>query len=300
MRYFILLGSSVILAQLFTVSAGRYRLGLLITLAAVTSLLFAAPGRTLGKCWKGGLALIFFTAVGLGGMILDNKARGKALEEYSALLYGEACLKKGAERHCEELLAEKTMTCKAFIPMQYDLLAKAKIAGNDLPGAVKILEKALKENEKDFALLMNYGTLMLELKKYPEAKKAFDKAGTVPASGSNMADLEYNYGLLAQKQGALAEAERRYHAVLQWDPLHAKALNNLGVLLIREGKSTQAILFLERACRMEHKEQFYLNLAVALKITGDLAAMEKACKKALLLDPDSKAKQLLQESSKQQ
>ena len=111
-------------------------------------------------------------------------------------------------------------------------------------------------------------------------------------------DLQYNYGLLAQYTGNFAEAERRYHAVLQLDPLYAKALNNLGVLLIRAGEPLQAEEFLMRACAMEEKnEQYLLNLAVARKIAGKLAEMEEACRKALLLNPQSKAKILLRESN---
>ena len=113
-----------------------------------------------------------------------------------------------------------------------------------------------------------------------------------------MTDLQYNYALLAQYTGDFAEAERRYHAVLQFDPLYAKALNNLGVLLIRAGEPLQAEQFLLRACAVDEKnEQYLLNLAVARKIVGKLAEMEAACRKALLLNPRSRAKILLQESN---
>ncbi|MBR2365366.1 MAG: tetratricopeptide repeat protein, partial [Lentisphaeria bacterium] len=298
MRYFILLGSSVILAQLLTVSAGRYRMGLLLVLAAIASLLFASPGRTFSKYWKAGTAFVLFLAIGIGGMVLDMKARGSDLKEYSRLLLAEAHLKKGEVRLCEEVLQQKPLHYHKLDAQYYDLLAKARIMEKDFTGAIKILEEALQKEPDDFALLMNYGTLLLEIKEWKKAKDVFDKASLLPHSRRNMTDLEYNYGLLAQYTGNFAEAERRYHAVLLLDPLYAKALNNLGVLLIRAGEALQAEHFLLRACTMEEKnEQYFLNLAVARKIAGKFAEMEKACRRALLLNPQSKAKMLLQESN---
>lgn len=298
MRYFILLGASVILAQILSVSAGRYRMGLLIVLAAMSSLLFASPGRTLWKLWKVVIAFILFFAIGIGGMVLDMKARGNDLKEYSRLLIAEAYLKKGEVRLCEKVLQQKPLHYHKLDAQYYDLLAKAKIMEKDFSGAIKILEEALQKEPRDFALHMNYGTLLLEAKEYGRAKKVFDKASLLPRSRSNTVLLLYNYGLLAQYTGNFAEAERRYHSVLQLDPLYAKALNNLGVLLIRAGEATQAEIFLLRACSMEEKnEQYLLNLAVARKITGNIAGMEKACRKALLLNSQSKAKILLMESN---
>ena len=298
MRYFILLGASVILAQLLTVSAGRYRMGLLLVLAALSSLLFAAPGRIFRNYWKAALAFILFLAMGIGGMILDMKARGGDLKEYSRLLLAEAYLKKGKVWLCEEVLKQKPLHYHKLDAQYYDLLAKAKIMEKDFTGAIKILEEALQREPHDFALLMNYGTLLLEIKEWKKAKEIFDKASRLPHSRRNMTDLQYNYGLLAQYTGNFAEAERRYHAVLQLDPLYAKALNNLGVLLIRAGEALQAEQFLLRACAMDEKnEPYLLNLAVAQKIAGKLAEMKKSCRKALLLNPQSKAKMLLQESN---
>ena len=196
------------------------------------------------------------------------------------------------------MLQQKPLHYHKLDAQYYDLLAKAKIMEKDFTGAIKILEEALQREPHDFALLMNYGTLLLEIKEWKKAKDFFDKASRLPHSRRNMTDLQYNYGLLAQYTGNYAEAERRYHAVLQLDPLYAKALNNLGVLLIREGEALQAELFLLRACNMEEKnEQYLLNLAVAQKIAGKLAEMEKSCRRALLLNPQSKAKMLLQESN---
>ena len=146
---------------------------------------------------------------------------------------------------------------------------------------------------------MNYGTLLLETKKWDKAKEVFDRASLLPRSRSNTVLLLYNYGLLAQYTGNFAEAERRYYSVLQLDPLYAKALNNLGVLLIRSGGAVDAEIFLMRACAMDEKnEQYLLNLAVAQKIAGKTGEMKKSCAKALLINPHSKAKILLQETEK--
>ncbi|MBO5760931.1 MAG: tetratricopeptide repeat protein [Lentisphaeria bacterium] len=299
MRYFILLGGSIFLAQILTVSAGRYRMALLPVLAAIASLLFAAPRRTFGKYLKAAFAFLLFLAMGIGGMVLDMKARGNDLKEYSRLLLAEAYLKKGEVRHCEEVLQQTPLYYHKFDAQKYDLLAKAKIARKDYAGGAAILEKALQQEPGDFALLMNYGTLLLETKKWDKAKEVFDRASLLPRSRSNTVLLLYNYGLLAQYTGNFAEAERRYYSVLQLDPLYAKALNNLGVLLIRSGGAVDAEIFLMRACAMDEKnEQYLLNLAVARKIAGKTGEMKKSCAKALLINPHSKAKILLQETEK--
>lgn len=304
MRYFLFLAVSSIAVQLFTVSSGRYRMSLLLPLAAVSSLFFAAPGRTLGKYYRVSAAFLLFLAIGLAGMILDSREREKDLKEYANYLLAEAHLKKGELRQCENVLLEEIREGKEkekgkFSSLKRDLLAKVKIIQKDLAGAEKVLQSALKEDPEELALLMNYGTLMLDMGKYDRAKKMFEKASLLPADSKNMTDLEYNFALLAQRTGNDAEAERRYHSVLQMDPLHTKALNNLGVLLIKAGKASLAEPFLERACAMEPgKEEFFLNLAVARKIMGKHEEMVLACRKALLLNPRSKAAILLQESRK--
>ncbi|MBO4305361.1 MAG: tetratricopeptide repeat protein [Lentisphaeria bacterium] len=296
MRYFLLLGLAVILAQLLTVSAGRYRLGLILPLTAMSSIFFAASGKTVGKYWRAGAALVLFFLLGLGGMILDLREREKDLEDYARVLLAEAHLKKGEPRKTLDVLRPggKVLRDSRFSSLESDLAAKALLAEKDPSGAEKVLKEALKKDPEDFALLMNYGTVLLDAKKWKEAKEAFDRASLVPSARRNMADLEYNYGLLAQRTGKFSEAERRYHVALQLDPLAPAALNNLGVLLIQAGKAEQAEIFLRRACAVAPGSEPYLvNLAVALKILGKQQAMEKTCRKALFLNPNSRAILLL-------
>ena len=96
-----------------------------------------------------------------------------------------------------------------------------------------------------------------------------------------------NLGALLARQGKLTEAIEQYERALQLKPDEAEAYTNLGGVLARQGKLTEAVQNCERALQLEpdYAEAYY-NLAVALAAQGKLPEAIKDYQRALQLKPD--------------
>ena len=93
-------------------------------------------------------------------------------------------------------------------------------------------------------------------------------------------------GVTAHKEGKLQEAERLYQAILQSQPLHPVANNNLGVLAVSVNKADAALPLFKIALEANPKiEQFWLSYIDALikeKQFGNAKAiLEQGKKKGL-------------------
>ena len=87
------------------------------------------------------------------------------------------------------------------------------------------------------------------------------------------------------ENGSLQEALRIYQDILAIDPEYSQALHDLGMIQFDAGNISEAILLLEKTTQHEDKRpDFHNNLGTVLKASGDLAAAEKAFRKALTLD----------------
>jgi tetratricopeptide (TPR) repeat protein len=76
------------------------------------------------------------------------------------------------------------------------------------------------------------------------------------------ADARYKEALLSQRKGDLRRAEALYRKALTLDPGHVRALNNLGVVYLAQGKSGKAVTVLIRAVvlKKDYADPYY-NLA---------------------------------------
>jgi FkbM family methyltransferase len=95
------------------------------------------------------------------------------------------------------------------------------------------------------------------------------------AQGSGMdTKAMMDRGVAHYRKGELAEAERQYRKVLEAEPGHEGAWNNLGVIHRRRGEAWQAVECLARALRSNPRHTAALrNLGNAL---GDLGLREEA------------------------
>ncbi len=91
------------------------------------------------------------------------------------------------------------------------------------------------------------------------------------------------------KLGRFQEAKKIYEAVVSLDPGYVEALNNLGVIYIREGDFDAAKENLEKAVRLNprHVESYY-NMACLCAIKGDSEQGLEYLKKAVSLDSSVK------------
>src|SRR4030043_651481 len=87
------------------------------------------------------------------------------------------------------------------------------------------------------------------------------------------------------KLGRFQEAKKLYEAVVSLDPGYVEALNNLGIIYIREGDFDAAKENLEKAVRLNprHVESYY-NMACLYAIKGEAEQGLIYLKKAVSLD----------------
>jgi len=105
----------------------------------------------------------------------------------------------------------------------------------------------------------------------------------------------YEEAVALQESGKLDEARRLYAEVLRLDASHAKAHNNLGAILHRQGDLAAAIAHYARALEADPRLfDAARNLAIAWLARGELAKAEAFAETALALDPAAPdARQLL-------
>ena len=92
---------------------------------------------------------------------------------------------------------------------------------------------------------------------------------------------------LALNESKLEEAEFLFQNILQAQPTHYKAHNNLGAILLKLGRLDEAEVSFKKA--IEYKPEFevaYYNLGIALEKLGRYDEAETSYKKAIEYKPD--------------
>jgi tetratricopeptide (TPR) repeat protein len=104
-----------------------------------------------------------------------------------------------------------------------------------------------------------------------------------PPAAHSVADAGgiYDRAWFYQKSGKLEDARRLYQDLLKVDPGHVKALNNLGVIYIRDREFSAARGRFEKAIRLRpgYVDPYY-NLACAYALMDDLSQSIAYLKKA--------------------
>jgi len=101
-----------------------------------------------------------------------------------------------------------------------------------------------------------------------------------------VASREFARGIAFHRQGKLDEAARTYARVLELDPGHAEALNNLGVVLRAQGKPEASVTAYERSLALRPDDPGLLgNLGTALRSEGKLERALSVLYRAVALAP---------------
>ena len=121
--------------------------------------------------------------------------------------------------------------------------------------------------------------------KQPAIREPESPEATPPPKSVENAAAFYERARLLQKNGRLQKAQRLYEKTLSLDPEHIDALNNLGVVHIRNKNFSAAQAFFAKAIRQRpgYVDAYY-NLACLHAIKGELAESLSHLKKAVSLD----------------
>jgi len=153
----------------------------------------------------------------------------------------------------------------------------------DHAGAEAALRRTLEVDSTHTKALLNLARVLLERGKPSDALDYAEKVVALePESGQGWRVLGNAYSDL----GMVVEAVSAYRRALVLDHRDAWTMNNLGLLMIREGRYEEALPPLARATELRPDVAvFQNNLGIALERTGHLAEAVAAFRAALDADP---------------
>ncbi len=191
---------------------------------------------------------------------------------------GWALYKQQRPAEAEQALREAVRLTPSVVSRRQDL-ARVLAAQSKTAEAERELREALRVNPANAetrqlleTLLVNHASRARALNNDAEAERVLRRLlADVPPSASAraaLADVILTRADMAGDRQA-ADAERLYREVIALAPGHARAHNNLGVLLQGQGKLAAAESAYREAIRLEPgQDQAYRNLAVVLEQQG--------------------------------
>ncbi len=150
--------------------------------------------------------------------------------------------------------------------------------------AAEYYQYFINQGFQDFRVFSNYGLLLRDLGKLPEAELLTRKAIEIKP---DYAFTHYNMGNIMLDLDKLQEAELSTRKAIELEPDFALAYNNLGIILRDLGKlkkaelSTRKAIDLEPGIALSHN-----NLGTILRDLGKLKEAELSTRKAIDLKPD--------------
>ncbi len=134
--------------------------------------------------------------------------------------------------------------------------------GRDAAGAERAYKKALSINPNHLDTLANYGFLLMQTGRKPQAEQLLKRALELqPDSGEVVSNLSFLY-IQAQR---FPEARALLTAFLQEDPTHAEANNHMGFIVLQTGDPEGALKYFYTALEAdEENPRTHCNLARVL------------------------------------
>ena len=164
----------------------------------------------------------------------------------------------------------------------YYMLGLSAWKNGDLDRAREALEQSLTLDSTNVKTLLNLGRVLLD---QGQPKEALLRIESAVALDSGSAEV---HRMMARVQTALGDrdsAEASYRLALSIDPSDSWSMNNLGLLLIDEGRYDEALPPLARAVELRPEAPaFANNLGVALERTGHPGSAALAYQSALAAD----------------
>ncbi len=146
------------------------------------------------------------------------------------------------------------------------LSAAAMLEGKDFETAASIFEKYVAQRPQDSKGFLGLGIAHLAQQHYPSARSALERALQIDP---NLADAEYQLGVVADREGVAAESVQHFERAVQLQPQHAKALASLGTQYLQRGDLESAHVVLERSVVADpNNPRAHYDLALVLSKLG--------------------------------
>ncbi|MBO7146450.1 MAG: tetratricopeptide repeat protein [Lentisphaeria bacterium] len=293
-----LLFAAIFAGQIFFLTAGRYRLPLIVPLAVFSAYLLCSIRQYVGGPRMTARTLMCFVlSFGIASFAFQIPAAPEM--EYARSLLASACLKAGQPEIVVKQY-EKPMKNEFFPERRINLLSQAYLDLKDYKNAEKYCKEAVILLKYQPQTHLNYASVLLETGRFQEAEKSLAEAAVRTKDTALLADIHYNHAEICSRTKRFAEAEKYLRKTLELYPSHRKALNNLGVLLIRMGKPAESVNFFEQAVRIEPgNTRLQVNLAAALAMSGKINEARTMLERILFKEPDClPARRLFEQISK--
>lgn len=176
----------------------------------------------------------------------NNEARLKLSELYLHIRMLEEC-----ERVVDEAVALQPHNPKAHLIKAFSLKMR-----NDTIGYLRMLQLTIDQDPREVKAFLELG-YHYQQKLNPLAIEYYRNALLVEPHNI---EINYNLAMLYQDLGQYEEAEEIYHIILQLDPHHESAMNNLGYIkLVYQDLYQDAVTYFTKA--IEEDPQFILAIA---------------------------------------
>jgi protein O-GlcNAc transferase len=125
----------------------------------------------------------------------------------------------------------------------------------------------------------NYGVVLKNLNRLPQANEAFDKAIALDPC---VARYYYNKATLNQACGDIDSAEKNYRKAIELDHAFSEAYNNLGIIQTNNCQIEEAIAsFCSAILENSNNAEAYYNYGIALTKKESFQDAESQCRKAM-------------------
>jgi Flp pilus assembly protein TadD len=167
-------------------------------------------------------------------------------------------------------------------PWGHYMLGISLWRAGDHAGAEAALRRTLEVDSTHEKALVNLARVLLEQGRPSDALEYAEAVELTPENGPAWRVL----GNARSDLGMVQEAVEAYRRALVLDHRDAWTMNNLGLLMIREGRYEEALPPLARATELRPDvARFQNNLGIALERTGHLMEAAQAFRAALEVDP---------------
>ena len=162
-------------------------------------------------------------------------------------------------------------------------IGNAYMAQGKFGNAQFAFERAVTLNPNDAESYNNLGEALGELKQYPRALEAFNKANSLDPK---LLKAKYNQAVSYDRMGNFRYSEFVFRSLIKSNPNYSLSYDGLAVTLSKAGRAKEAIAFHEKAIALDPREpSYYFNCAISYLMMGNTTKALEQQEKLKAIDP---------------
>ena len=162
-------------------------------------------------------------------------------------------------------------------------IGNAYMAQGKFGNAQVAFERAVTLNPTDAEAYNNLGEALGELKQYPRALEAFNKAINLD---QKLLKAKYNQAVSYDRLGNFRYSEFVFRNLIKSNPGYSLSYDGLAVTLSKAGRAKEAIAFHEKAIALDPREpSYYYNCAISYLMLSNTGKALEQQEKLKAIDP---------------